>query len=348
MIYNNPISYGNDLTPEMFAELAPVPNFVALKESSGNTRRLTDLHRVVGGRYAIFTGVDDLVLESAHPRHLRLGRRQRHRVSGREPAFLGVDPPGPVGGSAGSFTTGSPPCCTWIRTPSSSSTSNWRSRNAGWGGNGCARRGCRSRAGSASTCCASSMMAWRPRPELLKRVAIIDSHTGGEPTRVVWRAAPDLAGGAVADQLVALRAQHDAFRSAVVNEPRGSDVMVGALLVPAGGPSVPDRRDLLQQRRLPGHVRARHDRPGGDAGAFRADRPGRTPHRNARRRRDRDAARERGGAGGQRAELAHRPGRRVEVPGHRPGHRGRGLGRQLVLPGRATTGRICRWPKWRS
>src|SRR5262249_29811926 len=64
-IYNNPISYANDITPEMFAELADVENFVALKESSGNTRRITDLHNAVGDRYAIFTGVDDLVLESA-------------------------------------------------------------------------------------------------------------------------------------------------------------------------------------------------------------------------------------------------------------------------------------------
>jgi 4-hydroxy-tetrahydrodipicolinate synthase len=65
MIYNNPISYANDITPEMFAKLADVKNFVALKESSGNVRRITDLHNVVGDRYAIFTGVDDLVLESA-------------------------------------------------------------------------------------------------------------------------------------------------------------------------------------------------------------------------------------------------------------------------------------------
>jgi 4-hydroxy-tetrahydrodipicolinate synthase len=65
MIYNNPISYGNDITPEMFTELAEVKNFVALKESSGNTRRITDLHNTVGDRYAIFTGVDDLALESA-------------------------------------------------------------------------------------------------------------------------------------------------------------------------------------------------------------------------------------------------------------------------------------------
>ena len=65
MIYNNPISYGHDITPEMFAELADQKNFVALKESSGNTRRITDLHNVVGDRYALFTGVDDLALESA-------------------------------------------------------------------------------------------------------------------------------------------------------------------------------------------------------------------------------------------------------------------------------------------
>jgi dihydrodipicolinate synthase/N-acetylneuraminate lyase len=65
MIYNNPIAYGNDITPEMFAKLAEVKNFVALKESSGDTRRITDLHNTVGDRFAIFTGVDDLALESA-------------------------------------------------------------------------------------------------------------------------------------------------------------------------------------------------------------------------------------------------------------------------------------------
>lgn len=65
MIYNNPISYGNDITPEMFADLASIDSFVALKESSGNSRRITDLHNIVGNRYSLFTGVDDLVLESA-------------------------------------------------------------------------------------------------------------------------------------------------------------------------------------------------------------------------------------------------------------------------------------------
>ncbi len=65
MIYNNPISYGHDLTPQRLAELARMKGFVAVKESSGDPRRITDLRRVLGDRYALFTGVDDLVLESA-------------------------------------------------------------------------------------------------------------------------------------------------------------------------------------------------------------------------------------------------------------------------------------------
>jgi dihydrodipicolinate synthase/N-acetylneuraminate lyase len=65
MIYNNPLSYGHDLTPDLLADLASQKNFVAIKESSGNTRRITDLHNTVGNRYALFTGVDDLALESA-------------------------------------------------------------------------------------------------------------------------------------------------------------------------------------------------------------------------------------------------------------------------------------------
>ena len=65
MIYNNPISYANDVTPDMFARLADEKKFVALKESSGDPRRITELHNTVGGRYALFTGVDDLVLEAS-------------------------------------------------------------------------------------------------------------------------------------------------------------------------------------------------------------------------------------------------------------------------------------------
>src|SRR5579863_1207230 len=62
------------------------------------------------------------------------------------------------------------------------------------------------------------------------RVRVIDSHTGGEPTRLVVSGGPDLGAGSLADRLECFRNKHDSFRSAMVNEPRGSDVMVGALL----------------------------------------------------------------------------------------------------------------------
>ncbi len=65
MVYNNPLAYFNDVTPAMFQRLADQSNIVAIKESSGDTRRLTDLHNAVGGRYALFTGVDNLALEAA-------------------------------------------------------------------------------------------------------------------------------------------------------------------------------------------------------------------------------------------------------------------------------------------
>jgi len=71
----------------------------------------------------------------------------------------------------------------------------------------------------------------------VQRVQIIDSHTGGEPTRVVIAGGPDLGEGDMAERLARFRAGHDDFRSAVVNEPRGSDVIVGALLCQPAAPS---------------------------------------------------------------------------------------------------------------
>jgi dihydrodipicolinate synthase/N-acetylneuraminate lyase len=64
LCYNNPVSYGVDLTPPMFAELADEPTLVAIKESSENPRRITDLKNVCGDRYLLFCGVDDLIFES--------------------------------------------------------------------------------------------------------------------------------------------------------------------------------------------------------------------------------------------------------------------------------------------
>ena len=64
MIYNNPVSYGVDIPPPMFADFANVPQFVAIKESSENVRRITDLRNLFGDRFRLFCGVDDLILES--------------------------------------------------------------------------------------------------------------------------------------------------------------------------------------------------------------------------------------------------------------------------------------------
>jgi dihydrodipicolinate synthase/N-acetylneuraminate lyase len=64
MCYNNPVAYGVDITPGLFAELADEPKFVAIKESSENVRRITDLKNLYGDRFILFCGVDDLVLES--------------------------------------------------------------------------------------------------------------------------------------------------------------------------------------------------------------------------------------------------------------------------------------------
>ncbi len=64
MVYNNPIAYGVDVTPDMFGELADVKNIVAIKESSDNVRRITDIVNRCADRYTLFCGVDDLILES--------------------------------------------------------------------------------------------------------------------------------------------------------------------------------------------------------------------------------------------------------------------------------------------
>jgi 4-hydroxy-tetrahydrodipicolinate synthase len=64
LCYNNPVSYGVDIAPETFRELADEKTLVAIKESSENPRRITDLVNVCGDRYTLFCGVDDLVFES--------------------------------------------------------------------------------------------------------------------------------------------------------------------------------------------------------------------------------------------------------------------------------------------
>ena len=65
MIYNNPIAYGVDVTPAALEELADCPTIKAVKEETGDVRRVTDMYIALGDRFDIFCGVDDQIVESA-------------------------------------------------------------------------------------------------------------------------------------------------------------------------------------------------------------------------------------------------------------------------------------------
>jgi 4-hydroxyproline epimerase len=71
----------------------------------------------------------------------------------------------------------------------------------------------------------------------VEHIRVIDSHTAGEPTRVVVSGGPDLGTGSLVERRDRLREHHDHYRSAIVNEPRGSDVLVGAYLCEPTDPS---------------------------------------------------------------------------------------------------------------
>ena len=79
-----------------------------------------------------------------------------------------------------------------------------------------------------------------------RKIRVVDSHTGGEPTRVVIAGGPELGRDALSARRDRFRTEYDDFRSAIVKEPRGSDVMVGALLCEPVDPGVLGRRDFLQ------------------------------------------------------------------------------------------------------
>ena len=80
MCYNNPPVYRVDITPEMFEDLADVETIVCIKEAAGDTRRITDLFNKLGERYIIFSGLDDVALESIMPGLQRLDFRARRRL----------------------------------------------------------------------------------------------------------------------------------------------------------------------------------------------------------------------------------------------------------------------------
>jgi 4-hydroxyproline epimerase len=89
--------------------------------------------------------------------------------------------------------------------------------------------------------CSTKTTGWSPfmisAMKTLSKIDVVDSHTGGEPTRLVVSGGPDLGHGPLSELLEIFRRDFDRFRSAIVNEPRGSDVMVGALLCKPHDPS---------------------------------------------------------------------------------------------------------------
>jgi 4-hydroxy-tetrahydrodipicolinate synthase len=64
MVYNNPPIYRNDVTPDILTSLTPIDSIVAFKDSSGDTRRFTDTRNMVGDRFVLFCGLDDVIVES--------------------------------------------------------------------------------------------------------------------------------------------------------------------------------------------------------------------------------------------------------------------------------------------
>lgn len=75
-----------------------------------------------------------------------------------------------------------------------------------------------------------------PSPQHISKITILDSHTAGEPTRCVVAGGPDLGEGTLDERFERLRTRHDSLRRAILCEPRGSDVVVGAWILPADAP----------------------------------------------------------------------------------------------------------------
>src|SRR5258708_37642746 len=95
-----------------------------------------------------------------------------------------------------------------------------------------------------------------PGRKEVEHIRVIDSHTGGEPTRVVVSGGPDLGTGSLAERRDRFRQHHDGYRSAIVNEPRGSHVLGGAYLCEPTDPAFVARVILLNNiryLRLCGH-----------------------------------------------------------------------------------------------
>ena len=177
------------------------------------------------------------------------------------------------------------------------------------------------------------------------RIKAIDSHTGGEPTRVVVAGGPDLGRGPMAERAVRFREQFDDFRSATVNEPRGNDAIVGALLCEPSDPACDAGVIFYNNVGISGNVRPRHHRAGGHAGAHGARPAGkhraawRLPCGNVEARLNANGSVTIRNVASYRS-AGHVP---VEAPGIGTSVRRYRLGRQLVFPvQRARTAPLAR------
>ena len=161
---------------------------------------------------------------------------------------------------------------------------------------------------------------------------VIDSHTEGEPTRVIVDGGPPLGHGPLAERLARFAGEFDHFRRFAVNEPRGHDALVGALHLRAARPLMRRRRYLLQQCRISRHVRPWRDRPCRDPRLYGPAQAWAPSLRDAGRNGRRGARRRLHGDGRECRELSSCRGGLGRSRWSRNRARRRRLGRQLVLP----------------
>ena len=201
MVYNNPVRYGVDMTPDMFVELADEPTFVAIKESSDNVRRITDIVKPVGDRYTSILAAWMIWCSKASLLGRRVGCRDWSTRSRTRTVCCGTWRPPAGGARRARFIAGTRRCSTSIRSQSWSSTSSWHGRVRARQRRLTRPPGCPSWARSAKEMLAIIRQGDRDAAEpapltrarcmtMVRRIQVIDSHTGGEPTRVVVSAAP--------------------------------------------------------------------------------------------------------------------------------------------------------------
>ena len=290
MVYNNPVSYTWTSPPRCS------PSWPTSRSSwpSRNRRRTSGgsptSRTLCGDRYMLFCGVDDLVLES-----MLLGAAGW--VSGLVNAFPAENRllwdlacQRPMGRGAGGLplvhAALAPGHARQARAVHQAGRAGMRLRH-GTGSPAApalGRRGARADPGDHPPRHRHAAEAFQGRRgawdlidrKQLHRVQVIDSHTGGEPTRVVIAGGPDLGGGTDGRAAGRLsRASTTRFARPSSTSRAGRTCWSARCCCEPVDPACVGRRDLLQQRRLSGHVRPRHDRRGADPGPSGQNRPGR-------------------------------------------------------------------------